>query len=695
MAGPKQNPSSDPVLPGRKATWRDAGLLAAGLCLAAVLIVLSAWAVETTWVRPSVEVPPQGSAGRTQWGGMLPELKNPPRVLMDNDPYYWVGYARAMVEQRTFRIRHTDLDNVPYGRDVHWNSGFSLWLVLCGAVTALVSGQPLAASIETGALVANPILFFLLLAIIGWLVLRRFGGGAAFMLVVLLPLLPAVMWDFGYARPDHHGMHDAAALGLMLFLVLGGAGWVRLHADETAPAGVRYWPDFRSARWAFLASGICGGIGLWVGATQQIFLLTGVGLAFLAGVFLGSARLVQGIAFRPILFRIWGVAGCVTSLVLYAFEYLPNHFAMRLEVNHPLYAIAWLGGAEFLHQAARWKQSGKPPKDWNLLWMVLGVIVALGPLAALTAGPPEWHAWHDPFMRRQHNYINEFEPFTHSLRDKGWLVVFARFGLLPVFVFAAAVVVMLPRTARFWRAVLLVALPGSLITGAMLFVQVRWVGLLCTCLAVVSVALTAYVWDETTPLRKWWRISLRGLLALALLAPGIFSYTQGFRDSLAQARSGVLDSALAWTIASRDVAFNLKRIAAHGAVRVMSGPGQTPALHFFGGVPGTGALYWENIDGVRDAAEFFSDPGDDRAREIARKRGITHVVIEQSPSMAIQACGIFFGREDTKDIEASLAWRLSSPLGTIPDWLEPVPYYGSPMAANFQMRIYRVLPSKL
>jgi hypothetical protein len=169
----------------------------------------------------------------------------------------------------------------------------------------------------------------------------------------------------------------------------------------------------------------------------------------------------------------------------------------------------------------------------------------------------------------------------------------------------------------------------------------------------------------------------------------------GFSDNVKRRDAGVLDGTLAWTIASRDLAFNLKRLAQLGPVRVMSGPGQTPALHFFGGIHGTAALYWENTQGVREAAEFFADQGDETARRIARERGITHVVLQQDTSLAESSVRIALDSTDPKLIENSLAFRLCNPNGQIPPWLEPVPFYGSPMAAGFQMRVLRVRPDKL
>lgn len=653
------------------------------------MVGLSAWSIETTWIRPSVEVPAAGAAGRTQWGGMIPELRNPPKITLDNDPYYWVSYAREMAATGAFRIRHTELDNTPYGREVHWNSGFSWWLVLCGHVTAWFTGEILREAIYTGSVWANPAFLLLFLAGFGFWIARRFGVLVAAGFLLLFPALPAVMWDFGYGRADHHGMHNAAAFGLLAGLVLAGCGWVSRRSKFPFPS-----PD--AARFAVIASGIFGGVGLWVGATQQIFLLTGAGLGLFFSVLVAGYIRSTETVFQPGLLRLWGRVGCSAALLFYAIEYLPSHAAMRLEVNHPLYAFAWLAASEILAGTAVFLRDRRLPSTKESLVLVLAVVVVLLPAAALLLGPPEWHAWRDPFMRRQHDFINEFEPFSHALGSNPVIVLFGRFGLLPLLPLAAIAVLAFPSIAAPRKMLLLPPLFAVFLTTAMMFQQVRWAGLVSVSLVVLAMAFVVVIQPSLVTFRPLWRRIACGALAAFLVVPNLAAFGIAFAENRARAASGLLDPYLAWIIASRDVAFNLKRIAAREPVRVMSGPGQTPALHFFGGVPGTGALYWENIDGVRETAEFFSDPGDAAARRIARERGITHVVIEQSPSMAEQSTAIFFGPDRKQDqITSSLAWRLASPLGTIPDWLEPVPYYGSPMAANFQMRIYRVRKERL
>jgi len=660
-------------------------LLAAAFAGALLLIVLHAWGIEETWIKPSLAPREQGAAGRTQWGGMIPEFKNPPRIFLDNDPYYWLRYAQSVARGETLRVRHTDLDNVPHGREVHWSSGWVWWLVAGGAVTSLLTGETHTQAIETWGLYAAPALLLLVFAFLAWWITRRWGAAYAASLLFLLACLPAVMWDYGYARPDHHGLHNTAALLLLLGFVIAGGGWVAASRRQSvSPAAAA------PARRAMSVAAIGAATGLWIGATQQIFVLAGAGAGLLAGMFLRSPRDEETL--DPALFRWWGTAAALGALALYLLEYAPSHFGMRLEVNHPLYAAALWGAGQVLAAAAAWRRDGKFPVADRGRLCLAAIVLAL-PLLALVAGPDSWHAWRDDAMRRQHEFINEFEPFTNSLRHSGPLHLLARFGLLPLLVplgFALAV----GGTVRAsTRAGLLAALGASLVTIAMLFMQVRWAGLVSISLACLALATlrAASEWLGESKRRTW----LLGAGYAATVLPLLVFFAIGVSDNMKRRAAGVLDGTLAWTIASRDLAFNLKRLAQMGPVRVMSGPGQTPALHFFGDVRGTAALYWENTDGVREAAVFFADQGDEVAQRIARERGITHVVLQQDTTLAESSVRIALGSDDPELIKQSLAYRLCDPLGQIPPWLEPVPYYGSPMAAGFQMRVLKVRPDRL
>jgi tetratricopeptide (TPR) repeat protein len=95
-----------------------------------------------------------------------------------------------------------------------------------------------------------------------------------------------------------------------------------------------------------------------------------LGALLATGVFArGSSKLSWARA-DPSLWRVWGWSGAATSIFFYLVEYFPSHLGMRLEVNHPLYALAWAGGGEIIFRLCRWLGGGKlaeQPREWAWL----------------------------------------------------------------------------------------------------------------------------------------------------------------------------------------------------------------------------------------------------------------------------------------------------------------------------------------
>ncbi|MDP1581443.1 MAG: hypothetical protein Q8M02_14310 [Candidatus Didemnitutus sp.] len=655
--------------------------LAGALLGAALLLGLHAASLERTWIAPSQAPAPSGIAGRAQWGGLIPEFAAPPRIFLDNDCYYWIRYAQEMVRTGSLRLRHTDLDNVPAGRAVHWSAPFSWWLIACGSVESLVTGQPLHNAIESAALWSNPALFWLLLAMGAALLARPLGVARTGALVLLFAALPGIEWAFAYGRPGHHGLHALAAAGGILCVVLGGAGWTR--TGPTAPA---WLPTAEVARRWFTAGGIFGALGLWFGATQQIVVFGSVGLAAIVATLLARPR--DDAAWDGTLWRRWGTTAALASLAFYALEYFPGWPRMRLEVNHPLYAAAFWAGGDLLARLAAWRAAPGTRLNWNTLAPSLLLLLAVP--VALLLGPREWHALRDPAMRRLHDDIMNFQPLITAADAGMWFKIFREFALLPLVLPLAAWAWWRRRHAGPSGAVLLLALVPAAMLAAWTLYQVRWSNLVSPALAVLLIVLwREWAASPSTAVRWSGRV-----LPWAALVPLAGMLVLAWQTAQRQAAAGIILPHVGWSLASRDVAFNLKRLAQLGPVRVMSGPSQTPSLHFFGGVQGTGSLYWENLAGVHAAADFFADTTGETALRLVRERGITHVIVQQDPVLAEQMAWVKAGRGGV-DPRQTLAWQLANPVGRPPEWLEPLPYYGSPAAARYQMRIFRVRPAAL
>ena len=44
-----------------------------------------------------------------------------PRFFLETDSYAWLAHTRDLMNSGDWRIRHTFMDNAPYGRDMHWS----------------------------------------------------------------------------------------------------------------------------------------------------------------------------------------------------------------------------------------------------------------------------------------------------------------------------------------------------------------------------------------------------------------------------------------------------------------------------------------------------------------------------------------------------------------------------------------------
>jgi hypothetical protein len=669
--------------------------LIAAWVVAAALVASGAFFIKRVWLDRSVVPPPAGLYAGGLWGGRTAQEAKPPRIFLDNDPYYWINYARRMVAEHSWRIRHTDIDNAPYGRDVHWSSSYAWWMIITGFADHLWTGKSMYNAIESASVWSDPLLFLIFLACFGVVVAMERTVRIAGLAIIALASLGPVVWDFGYGRPDHHGIHAIAAIGLITCLVFGRGGWIvagRLGERSAA---------LRTKSW-FRAAGVFAGVGLWVGASEQIIIICLVAVGAASGMllqkFVASPNSIESRPpqYDPTMWRAWGTSAAVTAAVFYAIEYLPNHVSMRLEVNHPVYILAIWGGGELMAFLGSWLVLGKKFHGRDLIRLGIGTSLLLVVPALLLLGPPEWYALRDGYMRRLHAHIIEFQPFF-ELAGPGVIhrvIRFAQaFGGFPILFLLATWLIARRRIKREETiGVCLAAIPAASLLGISL-IQARWAGLCGVASVVLALALEPALRRR---IRSLQHPGLWASLAITvLLAPSLVSYLLITWDRTRLMKSPNPSQDLARAIATRDVALNLRRYLALGPVRVMAAATETPALYHFGHVAGIASLYWENVQGAHDMADFFADQTDEVARRIAKKRGITHVLVGSDSGVADDAYYLKYGKVDPDEVKKTLGYRLADPTGKIPKWLEPMPYYASPMAAAFHLRLFRVVKEAL
>jgi hypothetical protein len=391
----------------------------------------------------------------TGWDGERHRL-----LLYGGDGYQWVLHTEEMLAEADPRLRRTATDNAPAGRAVHWSGSMRWWLAGVAWLYQRVRPElSLPLAIEATVPWANTLAVALLILLLTPVFARRFGGAAAALFALGCIATYPFYHFFAAGDYDHHAIAALSGLAAVAFLVAGGGGFVR---GETGPGGgspaarggrarrprsgdagedrIAGWlPDERVARRWFIASAAAGGIGLWVSASTLAPVLAGVCGGALAGVLLSARSAAEPAGWRaaPQLWRVWGITGFCVSLGFYVLEYFPAHLGLRLEVNHPLYALAWLGAGDLLRRA------GRPAAGRNRVWLLLdGALIGLAPaVVLLSRGAVFLPA--DPFLWALHeDYISEF---------RGALAHFAGFGPWQLLQFASPLPLLaLPVAALLW-----------------------------------------------------------------------------------------------------------------------------------------------------------------------------------------------------------------------------------------------------
>jgi tetratricopeptide (TPR) repeat protein len=599
------------------------------------------------------------------------------------DGCHWIMHTQKMLAEGGWRIRFTDNDNVPAGREIHWSHGFIWWLVGLGKIHSSITGFPLPASVEAVAPYANTLLLAILIVLLPWAVLRQLGPLAACGLVLALPGIYVFFEFFMVGNADHHGIAATSALICGLFLAVGGAGWIAIDRPTPQRKGrnasnkevFEHVVDSKTARRFFLASAAAGSVSLWVSAATAVPTFFGIGLGVLvSAVLFGGNRSDSSIGYHPELWRLWGFAGCCGSLFFYLLEYFPSHMGMRLEVNHPLYSLAWLGGGEILFRLTRWRVDGllpwQGPRAVPSITIAILMVVTLPLLVALF---PERFFWvYDHFLWSFHkDYIHEFKTFPTWLKDRLNFQTFLNFSPFPILILFSARLLMLRELGRSWRGTLtLILMPALFLTLLGLF-QVRWLGIAnALWISTIPIFLgCVFGVGQTHRFETWEKIVggiFAALLYLAYPQASLYEYVQSFGQKQS------LSADEAFGIFIRDRAHALRRANPDKDLVIVSGPTTTTYMMYFGGMRGVGTLYWENVPGLKATAEIYAARTHPEASELVKKHGVTHFAIFRSDAFAYQYTrllrGLPYGSEPTDAFIPGLLFNAS-----VPVWLKPIP----------------------
>jgi tetratricopeptide (TPR) repeat protein len=609
------------------------------------------------------------------------------------DSHWWVMHTEAMIRSGDWRVRETTRDNAPHGREVHWSSGLMWTLAGLAWLLHLGAGLETVSAVQQAALVVGPLMHLGFILVFGLVAARRWGGLVGGGLALGLASLGSLDQFFRPGEADHHGIVTCLALGCLLAALAAGAGLVAREGAAPAPRALA--PSRRAARRWMILSGLLGAAGLWVSAATVIPLFAGialgaVGVAWLRrGARAGETAPGHDHDYDAGLWRIWGASGALGGLAFYLLEYAPSHFGWRLEVNHPLYALAWWGGGELLARLCSWIRGGgfAPAARGRLVALAaLTAVVAL-PATVLVGGPALFSV-RDTFLWNLHEgYILEFRGLVTSLSGADWGERLATLAIWPLLALPAAWCLIRRRRTP-GAALLALALGAALPLSALSFLQIRWLGVTQTLWLALLVSWLA-VWRATPAPRPRLATAAGALLLLFGVLPFPLRAIQAWN------RPSQLAVEEAISLVMRDIGRRLRSAAGSAPINVVSGPTTTTSLAFYGDTRGVGTLYWENLAGLKTVAAIYGAQSEAEALRLCRENAVTHIVVFSWDAFAQPYARLHHGRAVDAPTDDCF---VSSLLNTrnIPEWLRPRHYTMLPelAAAGHWVLVFEVHPEQ-
>jgi tetratricopeptide (TPR) repeat protein len=581
------------------------------------------------------------------------------------DGQVWTRHAISLLEGDSLRLRYTTIDNAPDGREVHWNSAWAWTIAGAGWIHHLFTGLPLPHAVERATLWLNPTVLLAFIIFFSTWATRRAGAVAGVIVAVTMTCHDRIFEGFFPTYVDHHGLLSVAVFGLTMGAVFMGAGWWQ---QAPADGGFHLLPNSaRSARSAARFSALCGAFGLWVSAASIIPPIAIIGIASVIGmVARGRAARDQGVQFDSETWRVWGRTGAAASVIFYLLEYFPNHLGFRMEPNHPLHALAWLGGGELIAQIGeRWLA---PREDrWRhprrLIWPLAAIAGA--PIAILI-GREHVFTLMDPFLATLHrDYIQEFLPMWKTLRTFNGSAIFQSIILTSIPLLAAIATLTYRRGAS--SILLWFATIAGVIFTLMAWVQSRWL-LNVTGIQISLVLVLVAIW--TGNLRTVWRwVAALALLGALFLPNTLYRYI-GARSDVAARRVAPKDALGAL---NRDIAATLRATQPEGDIVLLSSPNGSVGIGYYGRFKTLGTLYWENNDGLQSAASILGARDEREAATLLRAHGVTHIAIVSDENFIAQYYQLLHPRASLEEIKKCFGLRLLIDK-QVPQWLQMIPY---------------------
>ncbi len=627
----------------------------------------------------------------------IPPDKRLPVFLHEiaNDGYVWNRYAEELGRNGRYRLRFTTFDNAPEGRSVHWNSAFAWYLRGLGELRRAQTGEPLRHAIFRMSIWANPILLAIALGAFAPLAAWRFGPLCGSVIAIGMVSVPTFYEGFMPAYPDHHGVISFELLGMMFGIAWAGVGWVKSSDSADFAAAT----SLEQAKHGMTFSAVCAGCGLWWSALSTAMVMVTLGISVLVTAWVFRRRAPDGPVFRPHLWKWWAIGGAAASFGFWLLEYFPNHMTMRLEVNHPLYALAFLGGGWLIATLGEWlthlgSPSTRKPFPWRACLWPLAACAVLP--ATILIGGASVYIPKDPFMVGLLKNIYELQSIFMLMKHAG-LSWQAAFGWYPLFLLASFVLLAFPGPGRGTKTVLLFLTVPIMLLIALQCYQSRWgllVGPIYIALAGVVVTQIWRLVPHTTTARSIAGVLLVVAGAWFVLPPAANVFGNAWRQYSSEKIAILPGQAL--HLLHRQMARAILDDANGESIVLLSSPNSSCILSALGGFRTVGTLYWENVNGLEAAAAALNAQSDQEGLDRTKKLGITHVSLMTWENFIEPYFNILHQKpKDGVTVKKSFAHRALFER-TIPVWTRPLVFPPNPISKglNQHVLLLRIAPKQ-
>jgi hypothetical protein len=124
----------------------------------------------------------------------------------------------------------------------------------------------------------------------------------------------------------------------------------------------------------------------------------------------------------------------------------------------------------------------------------------------------------------------------------------------------------------------------------------------------------------------------------------------------------------------RDMAKAILQNANGKPVTVLSSPNSSCLLATMGGFQTMGTLYWENVEGLKTAAQMLNAQSDDEALKMLQERGVTHVSLMTWENFIEPYFKLIYPNPTSgKSVENSFGYKALFKK-ELPRWARPIPY---------------------